>query len=158
MTPSEFLALIVPAAIASEKITGISAAFVVAQGALESAWGSSKLVARANNIFGVKADISWTGRSIPMLTTEYIKGFPVTVTATWRKYDTWQDCIDDHAKFFAVNKRYTDAMRVKGNALAFADAIVKAGYCTDPNYTIKVFAVIKAHDLINVCSSKPVVN
>ena len=151
MNPSEFLAAIVPAAIASEKITGISAAFVSAQGALESAWGSSKLVIRANNIFGVKADVRWTGKSLQMLTTEYVKGQPVTVSAMWRKYDTWQDCIDDHAKFFVINGRYKNAILVKDDALKFADAIVKAGYCTDPNYVDKISAVIKAHDLITVC-------
>lgn len=61
MTPVEFFAALTPAAQQLNKTTGIPASFTLAQAALESAWGESGLAKRANNLFGVKADRSWTG-------------------------------------------------------------------------------------------------
>jgi flagellum-specific peptidoglycan hydrolase FlgJ len=147
MTPQEFIAAIAPATIASATLTGIAASFVIAQGALESAWGDSGLAISAKNLFGVKADKSWLGDTVSIPTKEFESGEEVMVPAVWRKYPTWQACLDDHAAFFRVNPRYADAMQVKGDPLAFAAAIVKAGYCTDPDYVSKIKAVIDCHTL-----------
>ena len=147
MTPQEFIAAIAPAAVASQKLTGISASFVIAQGALESSWDKSGLALSAMNLFGVKADKSWLGETVSIPTKEFINGAWVVVPAKWRKYPTWQACLDDHAQFFRVNRRYADALKVKGDPMAFAAAIVKAGYCTDPDYVSKIKAVIDCHAL-----------
>jgi flagellum-specific peptidoglycan hydrolase FlgJ len=147
MTPQEFITAIAPAAVASEKLTGISAAFVIAQGALESEWDKSGLALSAMNLFGVKADKSWLGETVSIPTKEFIGGKAVVVPALWRKYPTWQACLDDHAVFFVVNPRYAEALKVRGDPLAFAAAIVKAGYCTDPDYVSKITAVIHSHTL-----------
>jgi len=148
MTPEDFIAAIAPAAVASARLTGISAAFVIAQGALESGWDKSGLALSAMNLFGVKADASWLGETVSIPTEEFLGGKYVIVAAKWRKYPTWQACLDDHAAFFRINPRYAAALLVRGDALAFAAAIVKAGYCTDPNYLAKIADVIHAHNLM----------
>ena len=147
MTPESFIAAIAPAAVASAKLTGFAASFVIAQGALESGWDSSGLALSAKNLFGVKADPSWLGDTVSIPTKEYLNDAWIVIPAKWRKYPTWQACLDDHAQFFRINPRYAAALKVRGDPLAFAAAIVKAGYCTDPDYLSKITDVIHVHNL-----------
>ncbi len=90
MNPNDFISAISPAARASAKTTKIPASFVVAQGALESGWGTSALSKQGFNLFGVKADAAWHGDVLTMDTREFLKGQWVTVAAKWRKYPNWQ--------------------------------------------------------------------
>ena len=147
MTPDEFIARIGPAAHTCMADTGISAAFTIAQGALESAWGGSGLCRSANNLFGVKADLSWTGDILDLPTRECIRGQWVTVMAHWRKYNDWQHCIEDHAQFFTENPRYATALESRDDPEEFARLIQIAGYATDPDYAHKIAQVIHAHGL-----------
>jgi flagellum-specific peptidoglycan hydrolase FlgJ len=79
---------------------------VVAEGALESGWGSSQLCTEAFNLFGVKADPSWTGAIFILRTRECLDGQWTMVTAKWRRYTDWLDSIQDHASFLLSNPRY----------------------------------------------------
>lgn len=147
MKPEDFIAAIAPAARASAKLTRIPASFVVAQAALESAWGISQLSQQALNLFGVKADASWKGETITMNTREVINGKSVVVSAIWRKYSSWLDCINDHAAFLRNNRRYQSAFSGAPSGESFARAIAAAGYATDPNYGSKLVGVIRGHNL-----------
>jgi len=160
MTPQEFLADLAPLAIASAKATGIPAGFVLAQGALESGWGNSDLTRLACNLFGVKADASWHGDTLAMETEEVVNGKPVVVSALWRKYASWADCVNDHAQFFLCNPRYTAALRLcsgaaAGVSTAFARAVAQAGYASDPDYANKVIAVIESDNLAQYDAPQP---
>ena len=55
MTPKEFIKTYKPYALETERKTGISHLFILAQSALETGWGNS---APGNMMFGVKASIS----------------------------------------------------------------------------------------------------
>jgi flagellar rod assembly protein/muramidase FlgJ len=147
MTPREFIVAIGPAAQESAHITGIPASFTIAQAALESGWGESQLAKQAFNLFGVKADGSWSGPVLYMPTREFLKGQWVTVTAGWRKYPGWLASINDRAKFFALNPRYRLAMTGRRTGEDFARQIAIAGYATDPRYADKIIAVIRSHKL-----------
>ena len=142
----DFIAKITPAAKATQARTGIPASFTVAQAALESNWGRSWLAVDACNLFGVKADSSWTGDVFLLPTTEYVSGKPVTVDARWRKYAGWQECLDDHAKFLLENHRYQAAFQTTTGE-DFAKAVAAAGYATDPVYADKLISVMRAHNL-----------
>ena len=146
MTPTDFIALIGPAAQASAKASGVPASVTVAQAALESAWGESKLARFGHNLFGVKADKAWTGEILTMQTREFQAGKWVVVPALWRKYADWLACIDDHAAFLRRNKRYTVAFAAT-SAESFARALQTAGYATDPDYGNKLVAVMRSHKL-----------
>jgi len=65
---------------------------VVAQAALESGWGESGLAKRAKNLFGIKADRSWTGQRVTLKTREFLKNQWVVIPADWRAYPDWQAC------------------------------------------------------------------
>lgn len=147
MNPTDFIASLAPPAQASMALTKIPASFVIAEGALESAWGDSQLYQKAHNIFGVKADISWRGATVSIPTKEFIRGKDVTVQALWRAYPDYLSCIRDHASFLLDNPRYAPALQHADNAEIFAQGVAAAGYATDPNYAAKIIAIIRAHGL-----------
>lgn len=134
------------AAVASFKATGVPASITIAQAALESAWGESGLARNGNNLFGIKADSLWRGQTLTLNTKEFIKGQWVVVPALWRKYPSWQASIDDHTAFLKHNPRYK-ACFLCTTAPAFARALMKAGYATDPEYANKLIAVMDRHQL-----------
>lgn len=146
MLPSDFIAALGPAATAVYQATGVWASVTIAQGALESGWGSSALAQRGFNLFGIKADPAWHGPTIAYQTVEYINGVKTLVPALWRAYANWQQALEDHAAFFRANPRYSSALLCT-TAEDFIQAIATAGYSTDPNYVAKVLSIMQAHQL-----------
>lgn len=143
MTPQDFIAAVSPAARASMQTTKIPASFTVAEGALESGWGAH---APGFNLFGVKADPSWTGPVTVQRTREFLNGAWTFVDARFRAYSDWLGSISDHAQFLLLNQRYKPAFAYTSGA-TFAQAIAAAGYATDPQYAAKIISIIKAHHL-----------
>jgi flagellar rod assembly protein/muramidase FlgJ len=146
VNPQEFIAALSGPARTSAAVTKIPASFVVADAALESGWGTSQLSLQAFNLFGVKSTPDWTGPTIDMPTGEFVNGQRVTVEATWRKYGSWLEAIQDHASFLLNNPRYKPAFAYT-NGSTFAIAIAAAGYATDPQYGQKLVSIIKTHNL-----------
>jgi hypothetical protein len=146
MTKTDFLTQLTPAALECEKVSGIPHAFTLAQGALESAWGSSVLATKGFNLFGVKADASWHGATLALPTKEHLSGKDVTVIAKWRKYADWDECMLDHAKFFRDNPRYRHALETTDPA-EFARRVAAAGYATDPKYAQLLITIINSLNL-----------
>lgn len=146
MTPNDFLAAIAPAAQASHKASGIPASFTLAQAALESSWGASKLAQSGHNLFGVKADKSWVGPITIMQTAEYENGQRVMVAAKWRLYLDWYACLADRVEFFKRNKRYAACFK-ETTGEGWCRAVAAAGYATDPQYADKLIGVIRSRNL-----------
>ena len=146
MKPQEFISKIAMAAQFSAQQTGVPASISIAQAALESGWGESGLTKAGNNLFGIKADSRWRGATLTLDTKEFLKGQWVVVPAKWRKYPSWQASIDDHATFLKSNPRYSPCFQCSTSE-AFARALAKAGYATDPIYADKVISVMTKHNL-----------
>ncbi|WP_314894479.1 glucosaminidase domain-containing protein [uncultured Capnocytophaga sp.] len=148
-------------ALETERKTGISALFILAQAGLESGWGKS---VPGNMFFGVKATKNTPNekkqllRTTEVLTTPNEKSkFPEVISITKRtdgkylyivrdwfmKYETPEECFTDHTNFFFKNKRYTKALLVKADPYKFAEEVAKAGYATAPNYADSLKALIK---------------
>jgi flagellar protein FlgJ len=144
MTPLEFINTIAPAAKKSAETTNIPPSFCIAQAALESAWGGK---VQGMNLFGIKSDSSWHGDTIDISTHEDVKGVRVAVVAKFRKYDSWLDSINDHARFLTSNPRYHLAFNCT-DGISFAHAIADAHYATDPAYAEKITSIITAHKLL----------
>lgn len=161
MKPSEFVKKYYTYAKASEIKSGISSVFILAQAAIESAWGK---VAPGNMFFGVKDTDGVNGNEQLLKTTEYSRRadleFPEIISITpviingqkyfryrvkdyFRKYDSPEDCFDDHASFFYKNSRYRKALGVAHDPVQFAIQVAKAGYATDPNYSDTLIKVIR---------------
>jgi flagellum-specific peptidoglycan hydrolase FlgJ len=151
MTPQDFISQLTPAAQSSAAITKIPASFTIAEAALESGWGASQLARDGFNLFGVKADPSWTGDVLQMNTREFLNGQWVMQLANWRKYGDWLGAIQDHAAFLLGNPRYQAAFETT-NGIDFASAVAAAGYATDPQYASKIASIIRAHGLLGLDS------
>ncbi len=108
---------------------------VVAQAILESNWGKSGLTQKNNNLFGIK------GAGGDFETKEYVNGKWITIVAGFRRYETFEGSIIDHAKL--LNK--TRYAKVKGetNYKEACTEIWKAGYATDPTYPQKLIKLIE---------------
>ena len=165
MTKKDFIKQYKPFALESEKKTGISHLFILAQAALESGWGERGV---GNNFFGIKVPknlVSNTPANKKQLfkTTEVLNApnlgykFPQVMSIyelpngkykyevkDWfRKYDTPEECFTDHAEFFFRNKRYAKALLVKADPYKFAEEVAKAGYATATNYADSLKKIIK---------------
>ena len=109
-----------------------------AQWALESGWG--KAPSGKNNLFGIKA----TGPTGTIVTTsEVIHGKPQRVQARFADYDTPEAGLAARIQLLK-SSRYEKAgygrAKTTGEAL---DALVKAGYATDPKYKQKLLPIIQ---------------
>jgi flagellar protein FlgJ len=132
------------------KDSGIPASFMLGQAGHETGWGKSEIRnkdgSNSFNLFGIKAGKGWTGKVAEITTTEYINGKPQKVTAKFRAYDSYEDSFRDYAKLIKDNPRYEKAESVaqSGSAMAYASALQKAGYATDPEYAKKLSGAINS--------------
>ncbi|NLI75353.1 MAG: LysM peptidoglycan-binding domain-containing protein [Candidatus Riflebacteria bacterium] len=144
LAPSEFCRLLGPVARESMKVTGVPASVTLAQAALETGWGRAT-IGDAKNLFGIKG--TGPAGSITVKTQEYINGRYVTVNGTFRKYHTWRESIDDHARLLTTASRYRNCMANKSNPDQFARELQKAGYATSPTYASTLISIMKQYNL-----------
>ena len=134
------------AAKAASDATGIPAKAILGQAALESGWGKHEIKdahgQSSFNLFGIKADPSWTGKTVTAMTTEYIGGVAQRVAQKFRAYASYADSFTDYAKTIQNNPRYQAVMQAGNDVVAFAKAMGHSGYATDPNYGQKLASVI----------------
>lgn len=151
MPPSAFIGMLAGAAQDCQRKTGVPASLTLAQAALESSWGAR---APGNNLFGIKADASWTGRTVDVPTHEVINGARVAVTDKFRAYSCWLDSMVDHARFLLTNQRYA-ACRKETTGAGWARAVAAAGYATDPDYASKLLDIMRGRNLAFYDQVKP---
>lgn len=132
---------------AASATTGIPARFIVGQAALESGWGKREIRATdgstSYNVFGIKANKGWTGRTVSALTTEYVNGTPRRVVAKFRAYDSYEHAMTDYANLLKNNPRYAGVLSASRSVEGFAHGMQKAGYATDPNYAKKLISIMQ---------------
>lgn len=143
MPPTSFIAMLLAAAQDCQRATGIPASFTIAQAALESSWGER---VRGNNLFGIKADKAWKGKTVDVPTHEVIKGKRVAMVDKFRAYDSLAECIADRACFLKANPRYAACFR-ETTGEGWARAVAAAGYATDPAYADKLIAVMRGRKM-----------
>ena len=130
--------------------SGIPASFMLGQAGHETGWGKSEIRhkdgSNSFNLFGIKAGKGWTGKVAEITTTEYINGKAQKVTAKFRAYDSYEDSFRDYARLIKDSPRYEKAESVaqSGSAMAYASALQKAGYATDPEYARKLSGAINS--------------
>lgn len=125
---------------------GIPDRFLIAQAALESAWGKREIRdAQGNhshNLFGIKAGRGWTGAVVEATTTEYVHGVARKTTERFRAYASYADGFKDYAALLKNNPRYAPLFSRPLDAEGFARGLQEAGYATDPMYADKLVRVI----------------
>jgi len=126
--------------------SGIPASFMLGQAGHETGWGKSEIKnadgSNSFNLFGIKAGKGWTGKTADITTTEYVNGTPRKVTAKFRAYSSYEESFRDYARLINESPRYQQARTQTGSAVAYASALQKAGYATDPEYARKLSGAI----------------
>ncbi|KUL11753.1 phage tail protein [Bacillus licheniformis] len=150
MANTDFIKEIAPDAQRVYKKYDILASLIIAQACLESAWGTSGLVQKGKNLFGIKG--TYNGQYVLMWTTEYDKNEnPTRVQAKFRKYPSWTESIQDLANLYVNGtswnpNQYKVVVGEKDYKKATA-ALIKAGYASDPNYATKLNNLIQTYNL-----------
>lgn len=144
-------------AIKAQEKYGVPASITLGQIILESSGsnpgGLSGLAYKAKNLFGIKAGVSWTGKTYSAQTGEYGSGGAYTTTAAFRAYDSFAESIDDHGKLLSTS-RYQKYVKGVTDYKAYAKGIKAAGYATDPNYASKLISIIESNGFQKYDSSK----
>jgi flagellar protein FlgJ len=151
-TQEEFVQSILPAATAAGRELGVDPATVIAHAALETGWGRSVPMGADGrpsfNLFGIKAGGSWKGDSAVSATHEFQDGRMQQVTAGFRSYESPEQSLGDYVKLLQSSPRYAAALGTGSDATAYAQALQRGGYATDPDYANKLTAVaarLKSH-------------
>ncbi len=144
----QFIEAAAQAAQETQRRLRVPASVTIAQAIHESYWGTSKLARNANNYFGIKArNGEGTAGVYWMDAWEVINGQNVIMPEPFRAYHSPEESFVDHGLFFLRNSRYHGAFRYVDDPRAFATAIARAGYATDPDYAAKLIRLMDQYNL-----------
>jgi flagellar protein FlgJ len=139
-----FIDEMLPHAESAARELGVDPRHVIAQAALETGWGTSKPAdasGTSHNFFGIKTGAGWRGASVSADTTEYRDGIAGTERAEFRAYGSVAENVSDYVRLLRENPRYAAALHTGSDVRAFASALQRSGYATDPAYADKIVAV-----------------
>ena len=127
-------------AISEMQRTSIPASIILAQGIHETEAGTSELVKKSNNHFGIKCKDSWTGSVVFHDDDERGECF--------RSYNSAQDSYKDHSNFLMSSTRYSFLFKLDPlDYQAWANGLKKAGYATNPKYPQILVQLIRDYNL-----------
>lgn len=127
-------------AIAEMQRTGVPASIKLAQGINETMAGTSDLVLRSNNHFGIKCKSNWTG--------ETVKHDDDARGECFRKYPSPENSFRDHSDFLRGNQRYAFLFELDPTDYSgWAWGLKKAGYATNPRYAMALIRTIEDYGL-----------
>ena len=141
----KFIDEMLPHATAAAHELGVDARAIVAQAALETGWGTSKPAdasGNSQNFFGIKAGAGWRGPSVASDTTEYVAGEAGSERARFRAYGSLAENVADYVRVLR-EPRYSAALGTSSDVQAFANALQRGGYATDPDYARKLVATFE---------------
>ncbi len=133
-----FAASILPSIRAAAARLGVAPRALLAQAALETGWGRHMA---GNNLFGIKAGQAVQQETFTALTKEFRNGVAGAETAVFRAYDRLSASVHDYANLLLDNGRYRAVRGLGSDVPAFAQALQRAGYASDPHYAGKLVAV-----------------
>jgi LysM repeat protein len=120
--------------------TGIPAAVILAQGIHETQAGTSDLVRKSNNHFGIKCKDNWSG---PVVYHDDDRA-----GECFRSYESPKDSYVDHSDFLRNSPRYQFLFKLgPENYRAWAYGLKKAGYATNSKYPEILIRLIEDYNL-----------
>jgi LysM repeat protein len=140
MTRGEYFDTYKDIAVHEMQRSGVPASITLAQGALESGDGNSRLAKKGNNHFGIKCHNSWKGKKIYQDDDSRHECF--------RQYGSVEDSYHDHSDYLRETRRYAflfelDPTDYKG----WAKGLKRAGYATSSSYASKLIEIIEEFNL-----------
>lgn len=134
------------------KRSKIPASITLAQGILESRYGTSELAIYANNHFGIKMGDDWTGGKYYIQTNEWNKNLQrlEKKVACFRAYHSCTESYKHHSDFIRMRAHYADLFKlVITDYKGWAKGLKNAGYATDPDYAQKLISLVERFQLYN---------
>lgn len=120
--------------------TGIPASIILAQGIHETEAGTSELVRKSNNHFGIKCKENWTGSVV--YHDDDAQG------ECFRSYSSAFDSYKDHSDFLKSSSRYQFLFKLDPmNYAGWAYGLKKAGYATNSKYSQILIRLIQDYNL-----------
>lgn len=120
--------------------TGVPAAIKLAQGIHETGAGTSDLVTRSNNHFGIKCKTEWQGEKV--YHDDDARG------ECFRKYEDPANSYRDHSDFLRTRSHYAALFNLDPTDYeAWAYGLKKAGYATNPKYPQILIKLIRDYNL-----------
>ena len=134
---------VLPAARAVQEKWGVPVSATIAQGAVESQWGTNH---PGNNYFGVKGHAP-DGSSVRFGTHEEGNGKREAMTATFRAYGSLAESADDYGRFLVTQPRFKAAFDHLDDGRRFVQEVAKAHYASGHAYLKSLSRIIDQHDL-----------
>jgi LysM repeat protein len=120
--------------------SGVPASIILAQGIHETEAGTSELVRKSNNHFGIKCKDTWTGSVVYHDDDERGECF--------RSYDNPRDSYKDHSDFLKISTRYASLFKLDPTDYeSWAYGLKKAGYATNSRYPQILIKLIQDYNL-----------
>jgi LysM repeat protein len=127
-------------AISEMQRTGIPAAITLAQGIHETDAGTSELVMKSNNHFGIKCKEDWSGPTVSH--DDDARG------ECFRKYNAPEQSYKDHSNFLKTRSNYASLFKLDPTDYqGWAYGLKKAGYATNPKYAQILIKLIQDYNL-----------
>lgn len=127
-------------AIAEMQRTGIPASIKLAQGIHETSAGTSVLVQKSNNHFGLKCKTEWKGMSV--------KHTDDAPNECFRKYPSSADSYKDQSDYLKSSPRYASLFQLEPTDYkGWATGLKRAGYATNPKYAPVLIKLIEEYGL-----------
>jgi LysM repeat protein len=127
-------------AIEEEERTGVPAAVKLAQGIHETQAGTSELVRKSNNHFGIKCKNTWTGDKV--YHDDDARG------ECFRSYTQPEQSYRDHSDFLKSSPRYAFLFQLDPTDYkAWANGLRRAGYATNYRYAQILVKLIEDYNL-----------
>jgi flagellar protein FlgJ len=156
--PAQFVARVLPAINQAAKKIGVNPQGLLAQAALETAWGQ-RIPTTADgrssfNLFGIKAGPGWSGARATATTVEFDGTVARKRLAAFRAYGSIEESVNDFAHLVSSSPRYADALAAGADATAFVQAMGAAGYATDPEYANKLKHILGGDRLQSMLAAR----
>ena len=120
--------------------TGVPASITLAQGIHETGAGTSVLVRKSNNHFGIKCKTEWTGEKV--YHDDDARG------ECFRKYEDPFISYKDHSDFLRNRQHYASLFDLDPEDYeGWAHGLKKAGYATNPKYPQILIKLIRDYNL-----------
>jgi LysM repeat protein len=120
--------------------TGVPASITLAQGIHETGAGTSNLVLKSNNHFGIKCKTEWDGEKV--YHDDDARG------ECFRKYSDPTISYRDHSDFLKTRSHYASLFKLDPTDYeAWSFGLKKAGYATNPKYAQVLIKLIRDYNL-----------
>ena len=147
----QFISEMLPHAQAVHEKYGVPVSVTLAQGALESQWGTK---APDNVYFGIKG-YAPDGKSAMLMTHEEEHRVKVPKLQRFRAYDSMGAAADDYGHFLKSNQRYKTAFNHPDDGYAFMKELAANHYATDSQYYKDIAATMQANSFTHYDSHSP---